>query len=323
MLDPDRKIGGSTIPKVLGLSKWGTPLDAYLELRKEKLEPTETTEDQDRGNFLEPALREWAQKKTGMKFVKPDKTITYADWPWATYSPDGLAPGDDVVLEIKAPGIHTIGEWGAPGTDEVPADYLAQVMWGMMVTGRGKSIIAALIGGELRLYEVLRHAKLESEMLARAKVFVEQHVIPGVPPEPTFGDKSNMLDRWPRNRDAETYKKLSELSVADADVILSYIAAYKNEEQALRILETYEPAVQNIIADTCGIENDRTDLAVPFKRIDWKRNKPSIGVGEAYKMLNELKARMAPAEVAALVAKYLPEEGSRVMKPYFPNPKKK
>lgn len=355
MLDPERKIGGSVIPKILGRSKWGTPLDAYLELRKEKPETADTTEDQDRGKFLEPALRAWAEKKTGLRFFAPKQTMQ-ADWTWATYSPDGLPIAKDFMpektaaeiletagvialepgaplLEIKSPRFADGFEWGEPGTDEVPEPYLLQVSWGMMVTGRPSAIIAALIGGELRIYNIARNPDLEAKMLAQAKRFVDQHVIPGAPPPPGFGDDAAILARYPRNE--KPAKKFSELTVAERDLFASYLVAYKNADSAERVLEAFEPAVKDLIADTAGVERDVSisDFAalfppghvnVPtFDRVDWKRNKPSIGVGEAYKIMNELLERLTPEEAAAIQAKHMPKEGPRVLKPYFTNPKKK
>lgn len=335
MLDPDRKIGGSTIPKILGRSKWGTPLDAYLELRKEKEQPTETSEDQDRGNFLEPALREWAQKKTGVMYVKPEKTIAYSDWPWATYSPDGLsigpvggtiAPNPNTLLEIKSPRFADLFEWGEPGTDEVPVDYLLQVSWGLMVTGRTKGIVAALIGGELRLYNIERNPALEKAMLTQAKLFVEQHVIPGVPPAPTFGDDEVILKRWPRNE--KPARPFSGLSAAEKDLVRTYLEANIGRRAFEKQEETFKPAIQDLIGDTAGIVRDVALTDLPrdfpaFEHIDWKRVKPSIGVGEAFAMNKELLAKLPPAEAAELVAKYMPKEGPRKLQPYFTNPKKK
>lgn len=335
MLDPARKIGGSVIPQILGKSKWGSPLDAYLELRKEKENTTETTEDQDRGNFLEPALRAWAEKKTGIVFEKPAKTAVFEEWPFATYSADGLSvglvsgkgqPNPNTLLEIKSPRFADLFEWGEPGTDEVPEPYLLQVAWGLMVTGRQRGIVAALIGGELRLYNIERNLDLERKMLDAAKRFVDQHVIPGVPPAPTFGDDAAILKRHPKNE--KPAKKFSTLTAAEKDLLGSYLAAYQSNDHFEKLVLKYEPAIKDLIADADGIVRDvmLPDMPESFPRfdhVDWKRSKPSIGTGEAYKIMKELMEKLSPQEAAEMVAKHMPKEGPRVLKPYFTNPKKK
>lgn len=320
MLDPNRKIGGSVIPKLLGMSKWGTPLDVYNELRGEGPPPTEATEDQSRGKFLEPALLDWARNKTQIPFVKPDKTVIYPDWPWATYSPDGITSGPtgaDTLLEIKAPRVDDVFEWGHPGTDEVPPEYLVQCMWGLMVTGREKCIVAALLGGELRLFEVLRAPKFEAQLLERAKAFVRDHVESGVPPEPTYGDDANILRRYPN--DTQPPKAFSQLSKGQQRIVTEYVTAYRAESAALKVLETYEPALKDVVGDAAGILCDDPSLPLEavFRRIDWKRNKPSLGVGGYTAIAKELLARLPPEEVAAITEKYMPKEGPRVLRPYF------
>jgi hypothetical protein len=102
-------------------------------------------------------------------------------------------------------------------------------------------------------------------------------------------------------------------------IVTEYIAAYRTESHALKVLETYEPALKDIIADSAGVLCDDSTLPIEvlFRRIDWKRNKPSLGTGGYVAIAKELMARLPPEELADLIAKHTPKEGPRVLKPYF------
>ena len=295
-----RRIGGSTIAKILKKSKWGTPLDAYLELTGERSPDETTSEDKDRGNFLEPALREWASKKTDTLFFKPPMQ-TLSDWEWATVSPDGLSNKfSNTLLEIKAPRRDDLFLWGEEGTDEVPVDALLQTHWGMMVTKADRGIVAALLGGELRIYRIARDLDLEARMLARAKEFVEYHVIPRVPPAAEYGDDKNVLFMHPRN--TLPVRPWESLTPMERRTVAEYVAAWQLENASAKRLESFEPTIKEIIGDHAGITGP-TDPAefmeTKLTRIDWKNDASG---GTKWKSLaEELLAGMPDEEVSRLL----------------------
>jgi len=281
MLSPEekaaRRIGGSMIAKILKKSKWGTPLDAYLELTGERPSEEKTGEDIDRGNFLEPALREWASKKTEIDFIKPmtNEVFSLAEWNWATVNPDGLSQNfglrtaNNTLLEIKAPRRDDALQWGEEGSDEVPTDALLQTHWGMMVTKADKGVVAALLGGELRIYRVARDLDLEAKMLARAREFVDQHVIPRIPPPAEWGDDKNVLFMHPRN--TQPHRRFDMLTTEEQKAISAYLLDYKVSKAADEKVEQWEPVVKEIIGDTGGITGPIPGFP-DFDRIDWKNN---------------------------------------------------
>lgn len=281
MADPRRRIGGSMIAKILKKSKWGTPLDAFLELTEHPVraqgpfEPSANSPDAERGIFLEPAIREWTNRRLygeGLQFEKPTPgVVVYPEWEWATVSPDGLHgfhPAYDTrpqaLLEIKAPRRDDISLWGDEGSDEVPTDALLQTHWGMMVTNAREGVVAALLGGELRIFRVKRDPELEAMMLDRAKQFVEQHVIPNIPPEPTFGDDKNVRFMFPR--DVNPPLEWSKLTPTEQSVVVEYLQTYAEAKRTEKALEGWEPQIKMLIGEHSGI-------TVPGGRIDWKANK--------------------------------------------------
>ncbi len=304
-----RRIGGSTIAKIVKQSAWGTPMDAYLDLGGRHEE--KTGEDIDRGNFLEPSLLSWANKKIGETFVK-SKQVVFPEWDWATVNPDGLSEKKSII-EIKAPRRDDLGNWGEDGTDHVPADALLQTHWGMMVTDSERGFVAALLGGDLRVYKIQRDRELEAKLLAAAKAFINIYVIPGVPPPPEWGDDQNILSLHPKN--IRPHRQWTELSEQERYVVGEYLSKYQFESEALTALEGWEPVIKNVIGDADGI-NLSPELG---KRIDWKANATA---GTKWKQLAEhLLENFAPADVEALKAKFAGTP-TRALKPYFNKEKK-
>lgn len=313
MADPKRRIGGSMIAKILKLSKWGSPLDAYLELTKATPDgrdwvdagaPT-ATEDQRRGLFLEPAIREWTNARMpSYDFRKPvPGVLVHPEWEWATVSPDGLTgthpavtTRPDALLEIKAPRRDDLYLWGEEGSDEVPTDALVQTHWGLMVTNAREGVVAALLGGDLRIFRVKRDPELEAKMLAKAKEFVERHVLPGIPPEPTFGDDDNVRRMFPRHEKPALL--WANLTPTQQEVVTEYLSAYAEAKRAEKAVEGWEPQIKMLIADTEGI-------IVPGGRIDWKVNRTGPTRWKA--LAEELLASMPEEEVQRLLLSHAGE----------------
>lgn len=318
MADPKRRIGGSMIAKILKLSKWGTPLDAYLELTDPP--PATLTQkgvamftgaqpnpEQQRGIFLEPAIREWTNARVadeGLKFDKPNPgVLVHPEWEWATVSPDGLHgfhsaydTKPQALLEIKAPRRDDLYLWGEEGSDEVPTDALVQTHWGLMVTNAREGVVAALLGGDLRIFRVKRDPELEAKMLAKAKEFVERYVLPGVPPEPTFGDDDNVRRMFPRHEKPALL--WADLTPTQQEVVTEYLSAYAEAKRAEKAVEGWEPQIKMLIGDTEGI-------IVPGGRIDWRANRTGPTRWKA--LAEELLASMPEEEVQRLLLSHAGE----------------
>lgn len=178
-------IGGSDVAPILGLSKWRSPLDVYLDKRGEG------GADQDNeamlwGRALEPVIRQQYAERTGRVVRLPESILVHPQHAFMLANVDGVTD-DRRVLEVKT--ARTGQEWGEPGTDEIPEAYALQVQHYLCVTGYQVADVAVLIGGsDFRLYEVEADADLQG-MLVEAEAAFWQRVVDGVPPDPvTFED---------------------------------------------------------------------------------------------------------------------------------------
>ena len=165
---PDRKqlIGGSDVAAILGVSKWKTPFQLYQEKIGAFVEEI-TPEKQkvfDRGHRWEPVVIEMMVDE--LKSRGHDVEIIARNERYQDPECSFLACEIDVELrideeelngEIKTVHPFAAKEWGEPETDEVPIYYAAQVMHGLMIMPRRRSIIAALIGADdLRIHFMAR-----------------------------------------------------------------------------------------------------------------------------------------------------------------------
>ena len=75
-------------------------------------------------------------------------------------------------LAVRGPSSDLDAEWGAPGTDEIPAYYAAQVTWGMHLAGASVAYVPIITSHlEFREYVVAYDADLAADIEARCAVF--------------------------------------------------------------------------------------------------------------------------------------------------------
>ena len=314
MLTPEqkeaRRLGGSTIAAALGLNRWKTPLDAYLDIRHEAPE-VESNPNIERGNYLEPAIRDWSGARLGVKWATVDMPIAHPLQPWFTYSPDGIELKGPRLLEVKAPGPFSAHEWGEEGTDDIPQEYLLQGAWGLAITQQEECIFAALIGGELKIYRHVRDLALERKLINKAQAFITEHVLPGIPPPARYGDDLRVV--YPKEANVPHLAWLDLNSVQQATVA-NYLRTTAQQAEAEQARDGAAVLVQDIIKEAPGIDGIPPELG--YSRIDWKTTAPAMNAGTWKKLAERLLERAEPAEREELLKESLPTVGTRRFTPY-------
>jgi putative phage-type endonuclease len=143
LLQRRQGIGGSDAAAIMGISKFKTPFQVYLEKSGEVIE-TEESEFAYWGNQLEELVAKEFTARTGKKAHRRNAILSHPDYPWMTANLDRVVVGESALLECKTTNAYNYKEWQ---DDEIPESYIIQVQHYMAVTNFEKAYIACLIGG--------------------------------------------------------------------------------------------------------------------------------------------------------------------------------
>ena len=187
-------IGGSDAAAIMGLSKFTSPLDVYLE-KTGDLEPEDDKPALERGRDLEDLVAEKVAKQTGMQLTYNPILIAHPDRPYmighvdrfipgqTRWSPDN--PADPAILEIKTAAFRT-DEWGEPGTSDVPVYYATQVVHYMALAGVTHAYLAVMfvLAWDLQIFHFERDLAVEQGLMDAESYFWQENVQKQIPPSP-------------------------------------------------------------------------------------------------------------------------------------------
>ena len=204
-----RFIGGTDIAGILGLSRWKTPLSVWAEKTGQFVAKDEPSLQKTLGNRLEEVVAELFTEKTGLKVQRANERRIHPKYPMFAAQIDRLVVGTDDLLECKTASAWKAKEWAE---DEIPAEYICQVMWQLACSGRKRGHIAALIGNEdFRVKIIERDQAMIDEMVRRAKSFWDDFIVPKIMPmQITASDKETLYGLFP------TAEKESQIELGDA-----------------------------------------------------------------------------------------------------------
>lgn len=219
-LDRLTYLGGSDAANILGIG-YKTPVELYFEkinpLSHEERERNSNKKIFKRGKRLEPIVIDILAEDYPIKITKrstDESPNRYVDWRYDFMAAEidfefevtkefndsigGIIP-DELIGTIQNGEVKTVSpmaahKWGESGTDEVPIEYAAQSMYGLMITERRLCLYAVLIGMEengILIYIVYRDDETIAAMREKSVKFWLENVIKRVPPEPV--DLSDMM----------------------------------------------------------------------------------------------------------------------------------
>ncbi|MEF9602656.1 YqaJ viral recombinase family protein [Paracoccus sp. PXZ] len=258
-------IGGSDIAAILGLSKYKTAYDVWLDKRGEA--PAEDDSDKPWlywGSVLEDVVaREYGQR-TGSKVQRVNAQLIHPEHDFAVANIDRAVVNPDIagrvwwkdgrlttdrILECKTANGFAANLWGEPGSDQVPESYLCQCQWYLGITGARYADVAVLIGGsDYRTYTVEAMPDLFSDMMSEAEAFWKL-VQDGVAPDPqTLADAQA---RWPQHVAGKTaVASISTVrAIEELDAIKQQAKALAEREEALKLQIMAEAQDAEILTD--------------------------------------------------------------------------
>lgn len=189
-------IGSSDAAAIMGFSKWGNPLEVFLErtgrIKGRKREPWEW-KAMERGRILEPAARAAYEARTGI--IMPAKCVIHSEkFQWLRSSLDGLnLAAEKAAVELKAPG----AEDHAKAMRGEITDYgFWQCVHHLMVTELNQIDFASFRDGELApIISVHRDWKFEKQLFQAEKEMWERIQNDDPPFSPGFRKPTVFINR--------------------------------------------------------------------------------------------------------------------------------
>lgn len=174
-------IGGSDVAAILGLSKWKSTYDIWVDKTTDVLQEEYSNESIYWGNVLEEIVAQEFSKQTGFKVRRNNKILQHPEYYWMRASIDRKIVGENALLECKTTSEYNKNEWK---DDEIPLNYILQCMHYLAVTGFEKCYIACLVGGRHFIYkEILRNEEVIKVLVEKERIFWQEHVEKNIPPE--------------------------------------------------------------------------------------------------------------------------------------------
>lgn len=238
-------IGGSDVAAILGISKWKSEIEIWLDKTNQTDDIPEENEAMKWGNIMEPVIRNYFSEIMDRPVVEVKAILQHPEYPFMLADIDGLTiddEGNPAVLEIKTASEFKRNEWEGG----IPAYYETQVQHYLCVTGAAKAYVAVLIGGNTFLvYEVDADLEVHKMLIDVEKDFWNK-VENRVRPEIDGSDASReLLDRIYKGGSSEK----AMLPGETIGYIEAYISASDDEEDAKAKKQDAANHIKDIMGD--------------------------------------------------------------------------
>jgi len=254
---------------ILGVSKFATPLDVFLEKTGQGVDIVQT-ERMEAGNRMQRPIIDWWADRNEVAVVH-EAPWTFRKSPHVPRvgaSLDATRADDNCPIDAKNIGWKK-AEWGDEGTDKIPLTYAVQLAIQMHVLDAPRAFLPVLFGGnELVGYVMERDRDLEAAILTKCVDFWETYVATGTTP-PVDGSASwdDYLKRKFTTNTEVMLHGTPELHEAAA----AYSVAIENVAVATSEVERLQNVLKLAIGENAGVEG-------PGWKATWRASKGTIGV---------------------------------------------
>lgn len=257
-----RVIGATDAPKILLLSRWGTPLSVYRD-KVTTEEPKPPSLPAWLGLKLQSTVGELYTTATGTRLRAVNVQFHHPEHPFIGCHLDFRAWGNAKLL-IEAKTRASTRGWGPDGSSEVPVEEWVQGQHEMAVTGATECHFAVLFGHrDFRVLRVLRDEAFIAGMIPKLVAFWNDHVLPRIPPVADALDHDTVHELYP-----EPVKEMRAATPEQAAMVRELVAARKVAAEAKAAEERSVNRIKQAIGDAAGISGS-------FGEITWTKNKDS------------------------------------------------
>ena len=259
--DRRKGIGGSDVATILGLNKYKSVYQLWLE----KTDQIEVTSAQSEaaywGNTLEEVVAEEFSKRTGKKVRRRNKVFEHSKYPFLRANIDRDIVGENAVLECKTANQFLANEWDE---DEIPIQYICQVQHYMNVLNLDYVYFAVLIGGQKFVWKKMERDQELIDMITEKLVeFWTENVEKGI--EPAI-DGLKATSDFLTQRYLDTDESETELNAA-FDENIANLARLKGDK---KIIEENITLLENELKQALG-KAEATIGITPNNIVSWKK----------------------------------------------------
>lgn len=250
--DDKKRIGGSDVAPILGLSEHAGPVDVWRRVVLGESTPENAA--MRRGVLMEPVIREMVRAEHGLRLLGP-RRLRDPKRPWVRCSLDDTSDEKDaeIPVELKSVSARAAYKLGE-AEDDIPHAWALQVQMYLAESHAPRGRLFALIGvDDLRQYVIRADPELQAWIFEALERFWADHVLTKTPPPPDSSESyaRYLTDRFPQpngeilRATPEVDAWVRELRAADAEK-----AACKARcEEAKNRLKGY-------IGEARGVEGD-------------------------------------------------------------------
>ncbi len=296
--DRSKYIGGSDIGAILGISPFKSPLAVWMEKTGKEVKPVDSLPLRF-GSFVEEFIAREYAKTTGFALRHDESIYIHPTHPFMGAHIDRFVHADgpdqpaSKILECKTANLFSRGEWGEPGSDQIPLAYLTQIIWYLAITGIEKADIAVLIGNnDFRIYGIDRDRELENLVLEKAHHFWQEHVLKDIPPPVQTPEDCQLL--FQRSNPSKTLEANPE-TLALLERLQTLQHQENTCEEEITALKTQ---IMAQMQDAEKLTHEGSVLATwkapkPSYRIDTKRlQTEEAAIFDKYKVMNQASRRL-------------------------------
>ncbi len=233
-------IGGSDAAAVVGLNPFSSRYSLWAE-KTGRLPGFEGNLATEVGTYLEDFVAKKFEAETGKKVRRDNQSFLNSDYPFAIANIDRDIVGEDAGLEIKTTSELNLKKFKG---GEYPANYYAQMVHYMAITGKQRWYLAVLIGNREFKWFVLERDEDEIAALMEAEKDFWHLVETDTPPE---------ADGMEATSEAITaiYPESADSSI-DLTIYRAELARYLSLGKQIKELEAFQNEAANIIKAYLG-----------------------------------------------------------------------
>lgn len=264
-------IGGSDAAAVVGLNAYASPYSLWAE-KTGKVPGFAGNLATEVGAFLEEFVAQKFAQVTGKKVRKHNQSFLNSQYPFAIANIDREIVGEDAGLEIKTTDTLNLKKFKG---GEYPANYYAQMVHYLAVTGKKRWYLAVLIGNKEFKWFTLERDEAEINALMTAEAAFWELVKTDTPPAV---DGTAATTETLKTIYAESDDSICDLTAFSAN-LRQYIALKKQIKELETIAEEAANKIREFMGSSGGGECEG------FK-VSWKSQTRSTFDRKRFEMEN-------------------------------------